>query len=348
MGSDESKNVHIKGIIHGDKNYQRKSNRYNTEQNNSKNNKLDDKNLNKKNLNIETNINNINKNNNNSNYNKNSNNIYYKTDNNNNNNNKPNNNYNNNNYYNKPNNNNNNYINKQNNNYNNKPNNNYNYKPNNNYNNNNNNNNYFNKPNNNNISDFEKYFNPKTEVLDEEGMIKLGKDLNIDIYTNMFIPYFFYKCSAKKLDEVTKSEYNKGLNYFNVKSILNISKNNINNFQFDIFKEDFKKYYEYIFNINNNKNNIDYEIIEIYFPELFKKYKFVNDFITFLKEKNIKNLNKDQYFQFYELIKEIGNKFPNDYNSEIDSWPSLFDEFFYYYCDKNNIKYKKPEDENYY
>ena len=179
-------------------------------------------------------------------------------------------------------------------------------------------------------------------------MIKIGKDLNIDIYTNMFIPYFFYKCSAKKLDEVTKSEYNKGLNYFKVKSIMNISKNNINNFQFDIFKEDFKKYYEYIFNINNNKNNIDYEIIGIYFPELFKKYKFVNDFIIFLKEKNIKKLNKDQYFQFYELIKEIGNKFPNDYNSEIDSWPSLFDEFFYYYCDKNNIKYNKPSDENYY
>jgi hypothetical protein len=342
MGSDESKKEHIEGIIYGDKNYKSKYNRYNTEQNNSKKNKLVDKNLNKKNLNIETNINNINNNNDSSNYNKISNNIYIKTNYNNNNNynNKPNNNYNNNNNYNTNNNNYNNKQNNNNNNYNNKPNNN-----NNNYNN-NNNNNYYNKPNNN--SDFEKYFNPKTEVLDEEGMIKIGKDLNIDIYTNMFFPYFFYKCSAKKLDEVTKSEYNKGLNYFKVKSIMNISKNNINNFQFDIFKEDFKNYYEYIFNINNNKNNIDYEIIEIYFPELFKKYKFVNDFITFLKEKNIKNLNKDQYFQFYELIKEIGNKFPNDYNSEIDSWPSLFDEFFYYYCDKNNIKYNKPSDENYY
>ena len=333
MGSDESKKEHIEGIIYGDKNYKSKYNRYNTEQNNSKKNKLVDKNLNKKNLNIETNINNINNNNDSSNYNKISNNIYIKT------------NYNNNNNYNnKPNNNNNNNYNTNNNNYNNKQNNNNNKPNNNNYN--NNNNNYYNKPNNN--SDFEKYFNPKTEVLDEEGMIKIGKDLNIDIYTNMFFPYFFYKCSAKKLDEVTKSEYNKGLNYFKVKSIMNISKNNINNFQFDIFKEDFKNYYEYIFNINNNKNNIDYEIIEIYFPEFFKKYKFVNDFIIFLKEKNIKNLNKDQYFQFYELIKEIGNKFPNDYNSEVDSWPSLFDEFFYYYCDKNNIKYNKPSDENYY
>ena len=340
MGSDESKKDHIEGIIYGDKNYKSKYNRYNTEQNDSKKNKLVDKNLNKKNLNIETNINNINNNNDSSNYNKISNNIYIKTNYNNNNNynNKPNNNNNNNN--NNYNTNNNNYNNKlnNNNNYYNKPNNNSDFEK----------NNYFNKPNNNNISDFEKYFNPKTEVLDEEGMIKIGKDLNIDIYTNMFFPYFFYKCSAKKLDEVTKSEYNKGLNYFKVKSILNISKNNINNFQFDIFKEDFKNYYEYIFNINNNKNNIDYEIIGIYFPELFKKYKFVNDFIIFLKEKNIKKLNKDQYFQFYELIKEIGNKFPNDYNSEIDSWPSLFDEFFYYYCDKNNIKYNKPSDENYY
>ena len=217
-----------------------------------------------------------------------------------------------------------------------------------NLNNNNNNNNYFNKPNNNNISDFEKYFNPKTEVLDEEGMIKLGKDLNIDIYTNMFFPYFFYKCSAKKLDEITKSEYNKGLNYFKVKSILNISKNMINNFQLDIFKEDFKNYYDYIFNINKNQNNIDCEIIEVYYSQLFKQYKFVNDFIIFLKEKKIKKLNKDQYYQFYELIKEIGFKFPNNYNSEIDSWPSLFDEFFYYYCDKNNIKYDKPNEENYF
>jgi hypothetical protein len=198
-----------------------------------------------------------------------------------------------------------------------------------------------------NLNDIEKYFNPKTGLLDEDGMIKIGNDLNIDIYTNMFFPYFLYKCSAKQLDQITKNEYNKGLNYFNTKSILNISKTKINNFQLDILSEEFNKYYDYIFNLNKKGNNIDVEIIEVYYLQLFNKYKIINDFILFLKDKKIKNLTKDQYFQFYELIKIIGNKYPEGYNPEFDSWPCLFDEFYYFYCDKNNIKYEKPN-ENYY
>ena len=42
--------------------------------------------------------------------------------------------------------------------------------------------------------DFMKYADPKTKQIKVEGMEKMGKVLNIDIYTDIFITYFFYKC----------------------------------------------------------------------------------------------------------------------------------------------------------
>ena len=51
-----------------------------------------------------------------------------------------------------------------------------------------------------------------------EGMIKMGKDLNIDIYNDLFIIFFLYKCDAKQIDCITETEFSKGLNNLYVKN----------------------------------------------------------------------------------------------------------------------------------
>jgi len=43
-----------------------------------------------------------------------------------------------------------------------------------------------------------------------------------------------------------------------------------------------------------------------------------------------------------ELLKQVGDNFPKGYSTK-DAWPLLYDEFFVYYCEKNNIEIAEEE-----
>lgn len=49
-------------------------------------------------------------------------------------------------------------------------------------------------------------------------MLKMGQELNIDIYNDLFIIYFLYKCDAKQIDCITETEFSKGLYNLDVKN----------------------------------------------------------------------------------------------------------------------------------
>ena len=198
-------------------------------------------------------------------------------------------------------------------------------------------------------TDFELYFkkDPQTgeDILDEDGLIKIGDVLNIDIYSHMFFPYFFYKCEAKNIEKITKSEYQKGLNFFHVQSIKQLTTKNLNSWKININDSKFNDYYNYLYNLNAIKKIIPFEVVELYYKNFFSEYKYVNEFIDFLKtEKKECGLNKDQWVTFVELLKTVKFDFPKSYSLE-DSWPNLFDEFYYYYCKKHGIEVKKNYDE---
>jgi len=197
------------------------------------------------------------------------------------------------------------------------------------------------------LTDIELYFNKETHLLDEEGIEKIGGDLDIDIYTNMFFTYFLFKAESYNLEKITEEEYNRGLKYFKIKSIKEYPKDKIINFNLDIDSNEFKEYYLYLFQLNKSSkgNYIDYEIVEIYYSQLFNKYDYVKEFLQFIKDKkNSCKITNDQWKEFLELIKLYKTNFPGTYDPNVDSWPTLFDEFFYYYCDNHNIIYKKPEE----
>ena len=201
-------------------------------------------------------------------------------------------------------------------------------------------------------TDFELYFTKDSttgeEILDEDGLLKIGKDLKIDIYTHMFFPYFFYLCKAKNLEKITKDEYKNGLNFFHVDSIKKLTQTNINSWKMKIDNSKFKDYYMYLFNLNVMKKMVSFEVVELYFKNLFSEYKFVYEFIDFLKnEKKECGLNKDQWTTFIDLIKSVKNNFPQNYSLD-DAWPNLFDEFYYYYCKKHGIEISKNNEEEEY
>ena len=66
------------------------------------------------------------------------------------------------------------------------------------------------------------------------------------------------------------------------------------------------------------------------------------EFMEFMeKEKASAQIKEDQWNLFLELLKVIGDMFPKNYNVE-ESWPTLFDEFYLWYCKKYNIKPELP------
>ena len=194
-------------------------------------------------------------------------------------------------------------------------------------------------------SDYELFFNQETKLLDLDGIEKIGTELNIDIDTNMFFPYFLYKCGIKKFEKITLQEYETGLNYFKVSSIKQINKNC---WKMKFTGEDFKNFYKYLYELNAIKKIVPFEVIEVYFPQLFQNISFVKDFVNFLKKKGDNNgLNKDQWECFLELVKLYQNNYPKNYLVD-DSWPILFDDFYYDYCKNHGIEVKKKDEDDYF
>ncbi len=113
--------------------------------------------------------------------------------------------------------------------------------------------------------------------------------------------------------------------------------------------DEFKKFYLWLFEFNNqNKQNkkdkkIPYEIANFYFEQIFDSYNFIKELIIFLEEKKLEYVKLDQWNCLLELVRHCKNKFPEGYSLE-DSWPTIFDEFYIWYCKKKNIEFKMPEE----
>ncbi len=89
---------------------------------------------------------------------------------------------------------------------------------------------------------------------------------------------------------------------------------------------------------------IPFEVYELYFNELFSiHFKLVGEFLEFMKkEKESCKISEDQWMLVLDLLKCIGDQFPKGYNID-EAWPSLFDEFYVWYCKKYDIKIEMPE-----
>lgn len=204
------------------------------------------------------------------------------------------------------------------------------------------------------------------------GMIKMGKALNLDIYSDLFMPYFFYKCGCFDVGKCSLQEYAAGLSalrrktfqdlkndYMSIKEKLlkveyNPPEKNQKRYYYDSNYNDqtdeFKKFYFWLFEFNvlnkqeKKDKKIQYEIAKFYWEQVFDSYYFIKDLISFLEqEKKIEHVKLDQWNCLLELVRHCKNNFPNNYCLE-DSWPTLFDEFYIWYCKKNGIEVKMPEE----
>ena len=207
--------------------------------------------------------------------------------------------------------------------------------------------------------DFLNYAN-KEKIIDADGYEKMGKTLGIDIYKDTFLTYFIYKCNADKLESITEDQYIEGMKAFKCNT-LNELKNKIISIKeelLEIGNENFRNFYYFLFDINfTSKGKTDkvltLDYVEVYFKGLFyDQFPIVKEFIEYLKTKDKKDKNEkevglkwDEWRTFLDFLINQATTFPKDYNVA-DYYPTLIDDFYYWYCQKHNIPIPKDEEED--
>ena len=200
--------------------------------------------------------------------------------------------------------------------------------------------------------DFMNYAN-KGKRIEQEGFEKMGKTLGIDIYTDIFITYFLYKCDTKNIEYLTEDQYIQGLTAFKCNTMQEV-KNKIMDIKGELLlinEDDFQKFYYYLFDLNvsgsekdKKTKSLSYDIVELYFKALFcNQFDKVTEFLEFLRFKNV-GLKWDEWRTFLDFVRQKIDTFPKDYYVS-DYYPTLIDDFYYWYCQKHNIPIPKEEEE---
>ena len=200
--------------------------------------------------------------------------------------------------------------------------------------------------------DFMNYAN-KSKRIEEDGFEKMGKTLGIDIYTDIFITYFLYKCDTKNIEYLTEDQYIQGLTAFKCNTMQEV-KNKIMDIKGELLlinEDDFQKFYYYLFDLNvsgsekdKKTKSLSYDIVELYFKALFcNQFDKVTEFLEFLRFKNV-GLKWDEWRTFLDFVRQKIDTFPKDYYVS-DYYPTLIDDFYYWYCQKHNIPIPKEEEE---
>ena len=200
--------------------------------------------------------------------------------------------------------------------------------------------------------DFMNYANRERKI-EQEGYEKMGKTLGIDIYNDIFITYFAFKCKSKTLDYITEDQYIEGMKAFKCNT-LNEVKNKILDIRgqlLEIENDDFKNFYYFLFDLNvpgtekdKKTKSLNYEVVEVYFKGLFcDQFPLVREFLEFLKAKNV-GMKWDEWRTFLDFLIEKATTFPKEYYVS-EYFPILIDDFYYWYCKKHNIPIPKDEDD---
>lgn len=190
------------------------------------------------------------------------------------------------------------------------------------------------------------------QAITEDGFVKMGADLKIDIYSDIFIVYFCYRCECKQFGTISLEEFSRGVQSFGISTLVDVKKYiiKVKEDLLDLSSNDFKKFYyflfEYLYDKKNPKKQLPFDEVELYFKQLFgNQFKIVTSFLEFMiKVKGKDGLKQDQWNCYLEFLLKIGDNFPKGYSTK-DSWPTILDEFYVDYCERNNIDMNQDEDD---
>ena len=164
-----------------------------------------------------------------------------------------------------------------------------------------------------------KYFDEG--IINSEGIERLLNDINVEP-TSIRALYFMFCLKIKQMGVIEEKEL-EILRSLKIKTFASLKK-----FAKDLkVPEDTSELYEYCFDFGriDDQKSLNVDMACGLWEVLLNSSVHLQDFITFLKEKQIKVINRDQWTSFRLFSIKIDQSFTN-YDPN-DAWPVLIDEF---------------------
>eukprot|EP01080_Neovahlkampfia_damariscottae_P005291 gene5291-8909_t len=174
------------------------------------------------------------------------------------------------------------------------------------------------------------------QIMNGEGIMKFAEDINLDPM-DVLVLYIMYKLSAKLQYKIQKDEFVEGFRQYDarnmdqIKTLLPVWRD-----EMKMNQKEFRQFYSYAFQYSRTDGQKSV-MSEIAIPTwkliLSHKCDFIDEWCSFLEEKNLKAISKDTWEQFHEFCSTINADFSN--HDSDSAWPVIIDDFVDYMKNKN-------------
>jgi len=176
--------------------------------------------------------------------------------------------------------------------------------------------------------------------IEDTGLALFAKDLGLDP-DDILMLVIAWHFGAKTPGEFSKQEFVDGMTTLKCDSTEKL-RDRVPTIRASLADDGtFKEFYMFIFNYGRppQQKSLSLEMaIELWQMVLANRFKFLSDWVSYLKEKHKLAISRDTWALLLEFSRVINDEMTN-YDSE-GAWPVLIDEFVAYYHDRHK---KNPD-----